>query len=234
LHYYHLRKLDLKMMGECILKLLSKKGVAVIEVQYLLRTLKDLTFDNIYHEDYNDWSLTSLKYFFEKIGGTIFNAEEIDTHGGSLRIYISKNSTKKINRNVKILLKKEINFGIKKLSTYKKFGKKIIEIKKNVKKNISHLKKNSKYLIGYGAPAKATTALNFFNISNEIDFIIEDNKLKHNKIIPGVNIPIYPKKKCSDPNATIIVLAWNFFEEIKKNNKNLAKSFINIKSLEKN
>ena len=74
---------------------------------------------------------------------------------------------------------------------------------------------------------------NFFGISNQIDFIVEDNKLKHKKFIPGVKIPIHPKEKIKDINNTMLVLAWNFFDDIKKNNKELSKNFINIKSLEK-
>ena len=85
--------------------------------------------------------------------------------------------------------------------------------------------------MGYGAPAKATTALNFFGISDQIDYIIEDNKLKDKKFIP-VKIPIYFKDKIDSKLSTIIVLAWNFFEDIKKNNKTLSKNFINIKDLE--
>ena len=89
-------------------------------------------------------------------------------------------------------------------------------------------------IIGYGAPAKATTALNFFGISKSIEFIVEDNNLKHGKIVPGVDIPIYSKSKIKDNKSTIIVMAWNFFNEIKKNNSNLSNKFINIKSLENN
>ena len=223
---------DLETMAKCILKLLSKKGIVVIEVQYLLNTIKDLTFDNIYHEHYNYWSLTSLKFFFDKLGANIFKAEKINTHGGSLRIYISKNKSKKKHVSVNKFLKEEIKFGIRNFKTYQDFSKKIKEIKKNVLKNIYKLRHNNK-IIGYGSPAKATTALNYFEISKEIDFIVEDNKLKHGKLIPGVNIPIYSKDKIKDNNALVLVLAWNFFEEIKKNNKNLSNNFISIKDLEK-
>ena len=80
--------------------------------------------------------------------------------------------------------------------------------------------------------SKTTTALNFYGISDEIDFIVEDNKLKHNKIIPGVNIPIKDKSNVVKKDNIVIVLAWNFFDEIKKNNTNLSNNFVNIKSLE--
>ena len=222
----------LKEMAECMLKLLSKSGIIIVEIQYLLNTLKDLTFDNIYHEHYNYWSLTSLINFFNQFNAKIFRAEKIDTHGGSLRIYVSKKNKIKIENNVKNLIKEEEKFGIKKFETYQNFGKKVYKIRDNVIKNIKKLKNENKEIIGYGSPAKATTALNFFGISDEIDFIVEDNKLKHGKFIPGVKIPIKSKTKIKDKNNIIIVLAWNFFKEIKSNNENLSKNFISIKDLE--
>jgi len=224
---------NLKEMADCMIKLLSKKGTIIIEVQYLMNTLKDLTFDNIYHEHYNYWSLTSLINFFKPFKVKIFKAEKIDTHGGSIRIYITKNNNVKSEKNINELLKEEEKFGIKDYKTYLNFGKKIYEIRENVIKNIKNLKKNKKNIIGYGAPAKATTALNFFGISKEIDYIIEDNKLKHKKFIPGVKIPIYSKENISKKESLILVMAWNFFDEIKRNNKDLSNTFINIKELEK-
>ena len=222
----------LKEMATCMLKLLKNKGTIILEVQYLLNTLKDLTFDNIYHEHYNYWSLTSLVRFFKQFNAKIIRVEKINTHGGSLRVYIKKDKNSKIDKSVKSLLAEEEKFGLKKYSTYKKFAEKIYTIQKNVKKNIQKLKSNSKKLVGYGSPAKATTSLNFFGVSSEIDFIVEDNKLKHGKFIPGVKIPIVSKEKITDKNNTILVLAWNFYEDIKKNNIKLSDRFINIKDLE--
>ena len=223
---------NLKEMADCMLKLLNKKGTIVIEVQYLLNTLQDLTFDNIYHEHYNYWSLTSLAKFFEQFKAKIVKAERINTHGGSLRIYIKKDKNSKIEKSVSNLLQEEEKFGIKKYKTYQEFGEKIYKIKNNVKRNIQHLKQKEKKIIGYGSPAKATTALNFFNVSQEIDFIVEDNKLKHGKFIPGVKIPIVNKDKILDKNNTILVLAWNFYKDIKENNSELSNNFVNIKDLE--
>ena len=223
----------LKEMAECMISALSKKGIIIIEVQYLMNTLKDLTFDNIYHEHYNYWSLTSLTNFFNQFSVKIFRAEKVDTHGGSLRIYIKKDKTTKIEKSVKDLLKSEEEYGIKDFKTYQNFAKKVYKIRNNVIKNIKKLKEGDKKIIGYGSPAKATTALNFFGINNEIDFIVEDNKLKQGKFIPGVKIPINNKSSIKDKNNTILVLAWNFFKDIKKNNQDLSKNFISIKDLEK-
>jgi len=225
---------DLKEMAECMISLLNKKGTIIIEVQYLMNTLQDLTFDNIYHEHYNYWSLTSLVNFFKQFNAKIFKAEKIKTHGGSLRIYIQKKKNIKVHKSVNEILKEEEIYGIKNYSTYQKFGEKVYKIRHNVVKNLNKLKKDGNKIIGYGAPAKATTALNFFGISKSIEFIVEDNNLKHGKIVPGVDIPIYSKSKIKDNKSTIIVMAWNFFNEIKKNNSNLSNKFINIKSLENN
>jgi nucleoside-diphosphate-sugar epimerase/2-polyprenyl-3-methyl-5-hydroxy-6-metoxy-1,4-benzoquinol methylase len=224
---------NLKEMAECMFQLLSKKGVIIIEVQYLLNTLKDLTFDNIYHEHYNYWSLTSLINFFKQFQAKIFKAETIPTHGGSIRVYIKQGKNIKIEKSVKELIKEEEKFGIKKFETYQNFGEKVYQIRKNVIKNLNNLKKNGQTLIGYGAPAKTTTALNYFGISKEIDYIIEDNPLKVGKFVPGVNIEIKDKKKQKAKLDSVIVLAWNFFDEIKKNNQDLSDNFINIKKLEK-
>jgi len=222
----------LKEMAECMFKLLNKNGTLIIEVQYLLNTLKDLTFDNIYHEHYNYWSLTSLTNFFNRYEATIYRAERINTHGGSIRIYIKKGKKIKIENSVKTLVKEEEKFGIKKYETYQEFAKKVYKIRDNIIKNILNLKKNNNKIIGYGSPAKATTALNFFGISKEIDCIVEDNKLKHGKYLPGMKIPIVSKDKVKSKFDCALVLAWNFFEEIKKKNRDLADKFVSIKDLE--
>tara|TARA_B100000886_G_scaffold197230_1_gene135932 strand:- start:648 stop:3206 length:2559 start_codon:yes stop_codon:yes gene_type:complete len=225
---------NLKEMAECMFSLLSKNGTIIIEVQYLINTLKDLTFDNIYHEHYNYWSLTSLVFFFKQFDAKIFRSEKVDTHGGSIRVYVKKDKKTKIEQSVKKILKEEETFGIKDFKTYQKFAKKVYEIRENVLTNIKRLKDQNKTIIGYGAPAKATTSLNFFGISKEIDFIVEDNKFKHNKFIPGVKIPIKDKSVIKNKKNVLLVLAWNFFDDIKHNNKNLSENFVNIKDLEIN
>ena len=120
---------NLKEMAECMLSLLNKKGTIIIEVQYLMNTLKDLTFDNIYHEHYNYWSLTSLVHFFNQLNAKIFRSEKIDTHGGSIRVYIKKDKKVKIENSIKKMLKEEEEFGIKDFKTYQKFGEKVYKIR---------------------------------------------------------------------------------------------------------
>ena len=223
---------ELRTMAECMLQLIKKNGTIVIEVQYLLNTLKDVTFDNIYHEHYNYWSLTSLVTFFNQFSAVIYKAEKINTHGGSIRIYVKKDPKTKIEKSVKLLLNEEEEFGIKNYKTYLEFAKKVYKIRDNVRKNILKLKKNNTRIIGYGSPAKATTALNFFGISKEIECIVEDNKLKHGKFLPGMKIPITTKANIKEKPDYALVLAWNFIDEIKRKNSDLAHKFISIKDLE--
>ena len=223
---------DIKSMSDCFFSLLKKDGVLIIEVQYLLNTLLDFTFDNIYHEHVNYWSVLSLNNFFNKQDAKLFKVEKINTHGGSVRVFITKDKSKKTDKSVEDFINKEKEFGLDKFKIYEEFSKKVEQIKNNVKKNITSLKNNKKTIVGYGSPAKATTALNFYNISKEIDFIIEDNSLKQEKFLPGVKIPIKSKKFLKEKPDYLLVLAWNFFEDIKKNNKDLAKDIISIKDLE--
>tara|TARA_R100000008_G_scaffold86896_1_gene82580 strand:- start:7101 stop:9695 length:2595 start_codon:yes stop_codon:yes gene_type:complete len=217
---------------------LKDDGVFIIEVQYLVDTIKDLTFDNIYHEHVNYWTVTSLNNFFNNLSSTIINVEHIDTHGGSLRLYV-KRGEREISAAVEEFLSEEDKFGIKNYSTYRDFAERVKRCKENVLLNLKKLKNQNLVLAGYGAPAKATTALNYYGItSEEISYIIEDNPLKHNKYIPGVKIPIYSKDMVSkEPPDVIIVMAWNFFEVIKENNQDLLNKgikFISIKDLANN
>ncbi len=223
---------NLHEMALCMLNLLKKKGKIVIEVQYLPQMIKDFTFDNIYHEHVNYWSLTTLITFFSKFHCKIYKVENIQTHGGSIRVYITKDKKVKNDKSVSKILNQEKKLLITKQKTFQNFEKNILEIKENFLKNIKFLKKKYKTIVGYGAPAKASTALNFFGIKNDIlDFVIDDNNLKVNKFIPGTGIKILSSKNVKKKQKCILVLAWNMFEEIKNNNQKLSSTFISIRDL---
>ncbi len=226
---------DLKEMANAAFTLLKPDGSLIIEVQYLLNTIQDLTFDNIYHEHFNYWSVLSLNNFFNILGYKVYKVEHVNTHGGSIRVYIAKNP-ENVDASVSYFLAQELECGLDKYETYVNFAKRVESAKNNIVKNVKMMKKNGLKIVGYGAPAKATTALNYFGLTNEeISYIVEDNTLKHGKYVPGVKIPIFSKDKINEDKPDIIlVLAWNFFEEIKKNNQSLIDSgitFVNIKEL---
>ena len=228
----------LKDITENVFKILKDDGSFIIEVQYLLNTITDLTFDNIYHEHVNYWSFTSIFNFFKNMGLMVYDVEWINTHGGSIRVYVTKDiKVTEVSKNVQNFLDHEKENGLLDYNTYKDFGKKINALRSNVINNFKRLKQKYNIIAGYGSPAKATTSLNFFNINhNYIDYIIEDNSLKIGKYIPGVNIPIKDKNYTYENlPGIVVVLAWNFFEEIVKNNEHLTKmgvKFINIKDLQ--
>ena len=120
----------------------------------------------------------------------------------------------------------------KKFSKTSKLRSKILFIKKNFNNNINFLKKKCKTIIGYGSPAKASTALNYFGIQDDlIEKVIDDNHLKVNKFIPGTNIKIVSSKSIKRKQKCILVLAWNMFDEIKLKNKSLSSVFISIRDL---
>ena len=224
----------LEEIANTVFSRLKPNGSFIIEVQYLLDTIKDLTFDNIYHEHVNYWSVISINNFFNKLGYTVVKVEHVNTHGGSIRIYI-QNKGANIDNSVNEFINNELEFGLTKYDTYLQFAKQVEQAKNNVITNLKKYKDQGLTLAGYGSPAKATTSLNYYQVK-DVDYIIEDNSLKHNKILPGVKIPIYSKDKIKEKQPDIIiVMAWNFINEIKKNNQDLIDKgiqFISIKDLQ--
>lgn len=214
-------------MAKSCLSMLKPDGTLIVEVQYLLDTIRYLTFDNIYHEHVNYWSVLSLNNFFNKLGATVYKVEEINTHGGSIKVFV-KNGKHAQTDTAFSFIEKEIAMKMNKYEGYELFSRSVENIKNQVLSNIDKLED----VVGYGAPAKATTMLNYFGISNKIKAIVEDNTFKHGKYIPGVNIPVVSKKDIKTKPKNILVLAWNYFESIKKNNASLGDTFINIKDLE--
>ena len=214
-------------------ELLKKNGEFIFEIQYLLRTLKDLTFDNIYHEHVNYWCLLAILNFFEDSQLKVYKVKEVDTHGGSLRVYATKNKNKRMDKSVSKYVELEKKNKLDKHSTYLEFAKKVEDTKKQSLEMINQIKLEDKRIIGYGAPAKATTILNYFGLSDkDLEYTVDDNSLKQNKFIPGTDIQI---KNIEDikPNSYdyVLVLAWNFFDSIKKNNKKIFSNskFIKLK-----
>lgn len=213
-------------LGKYLIQLLKPNGVLIIEVQYLLDMLKNNIYDNIYHEHIHYWSANSINNLFKKINAHVFKFEKIDTHGGSLRCFVKLNNNLNYKDKTKAFINNENDNGIKKNLLYKKFSKKIYKQKKNFSKFLLVNKK--KNILGYGAAAKTSTALNFFKIKNYKFSIIDDNKLKQGNYIPGTNIKIVAKESVNTKIDYLIVFAWNYFSEIKKKIK-IAKKIISIR-----
>ena len=210
--------------------LLSSKGVFVLEVSYLLTVLKKKTFDTIYHEHMSYHTLRPLVNFFKKQNLEVFDFELIDAQGGSIRIFVSHKKSYKVKVDkINHQIKKEVHQGLFLKNRYKKFFEEINVTKIKLKKILKNLKRKNFNIIGYGAPAKLTTLTHVFNLSrNDFEVVIDDNNLKVNKLTPGKNFLIknfnYLKKN-KDKHYVIIILAWNFYESIKKKCKKINNKF---------
>ena len=197
---------------------LTKNGILIIEDPSLLECFKKNSYDQFYNEHIYVFSAIALKNILEKFNFQIFDIKNLKTHGGSLRYYIKRKHNKKIKikKSVNIQFKKEISFGLSNFSTYKNFATRIISSKNKLINLLNYYKNKKKIIIGYGATAKATTVLNYCNITNKlIKYFVDTTPEKQNKYMPGTRIKILKYNQKNIIASDVIFLgAWNFKEEI--------------------
>ena len=198
--------------------LLKPTGMITIEVPHLMKLIQENQFDTIYHEHFSYFSLFTLQKIFKFHDLKIIDVEELSTHGGSLRLFIAhyENQTQNIQKTVEELIKKEIEFGINNIECLKKFSKKVNEIRINICEFFEKMKQSNKKIIGYGAPAKANTLLNFCSIGTDfINFTVDANPHKQGLFLPGTHIPIKnPESIKNFKPDFVIILPWNLKDEI--------------------
>ena len=219
---------NLQDFARGVKKLLSENGVFILEVSYLLTVLKKKTFDTIYHEHMSYHSLNPLLSFFKSFNLEVFDFEIIQAQGGSIRVYVSHKNTKKINKKkINIQIRKENSKNLFKNETYFNFYSKILIQKRKLRKIINILKSKSTNIVGYGAPAKLTTLSHVLDFDkNDFKIVIDDNKLKQNRYVPGKKILIKNSSYLNKiKKGIIIILAWNFSESIKIKCKKINKKF---------
>ena len=217
---------DLDEVFKAINIILNENGILIIEDPSLLDCIKKNTYDQFYNEHIYVFSLIGLESILKKHNLEIFHVQNLSIHGGSNRYFIKKIYNKrKIERSVKINKSKEIKYGLEKLSTYKRFAKRVISSKKDLKNIFIKIKSKNKKIIGYGVTAKSTTILNYCKIDKGlIDYFIDTTKDKQNKYTPGSKIPIYKYPGFISKDVEFVFLgAWNFKEEIFKKEKKFKK-----------
>lgn len=158
---------------------------------------------------------------------TVFDVQKVSSHGGSIRVFVKKNSGKhKTEKRVSEFLSQEKELKLNKIETYKNYANMVLENKVKLIKVLAKLKKQKKKIVGYGAPAKGNTLLNYFKIGNDIlDYIVDDSQFKQGLYAPGTYIPVVSSKNLKKERPDyILILAWNFAESIMKNNINYKKS----------
>lgn len=198
--------------------LLGPEGIITVEFPSLLKLIEGGQFDTIYHEHFSYFSLCTAEKLFENYGLRIFDVEELPTHGGSLRLYISHTESPDFQpeASVAALRHSEIAAGIQDLAKYAGFEKKVRESKRNLLQFLLDAKKEGKTLVGYGAPAKGNTLLNYCGIGTDfLDYTVDLNPHKQNHFLPGTHIPIYsPGMIRKTRPEYVVILPWNLKDEI--------------------
>ena len=211
---------DLNNVFKSLSHLLDKNGILIIEDPSFLECIKKVSYDQFYNEHIYIFSALSVKKIISKYNLELFEIEKLSTHGGSLRYYIKRIVNKKIHikDSVSKQINREINFGLNKYSTYKKFGENVKKSKKNLINIFKNIKNKKHKIIGYGATAKATTVLNYCKINEKIiDYFVDTTPDKANRYMPGTKIKIFKYNEKLINKANYIFLgAWNFKDEIFK------------------
>jgi len=204
---------NIKDFVKGIKKILKQNGICVIQFStYMLPFLRDTEFDSIYHEHFSYFSLLSIQKILTAFELVIFDVEELSIHGGSLRIYVkhAENTTIKIDQKVNELIKKEVKAGLSLVSNYESFSERVNESKLKIWDFFISAKRNGKKIVGYGAPAKGNTMLNFCGIGKGIlEYTVDISPHKQGLFLPGTHIPIKETK----PDY-VVILSWNFKDEI--------------------
>lgn len=198
--------------------LLKPQGIITIEFPHLVNLINHNEFDTIYHEHYSYYSFLTAEKIFAHHGITLFDVDEIPTHGGSLRIYgrHTENTKLPISEKVTELRNREIHAGCTDISMYAKFGEKVEETKRKLLEFIKQAKIDGKRIVGYGAPAKGNTLLNYCKIdTSAIDYTVDRNIHKQNHYLPGTHLPIYDPEKIKETKPDyVLILPWNLKTEI--------------------
>jgi SAM-dependent methyltransferase len=224
---------DLKKAFENVHKVLDPKGKFIFEVAHLKNIITDGIFDTIYHEHMSYHSVYSMQKFVKLTGFKLVNVEKINSHGGSLRFYLTKDLTEEIQASVKEIIDEELSLGLENNSVLERIGLDIVEKKLNIDEKIEELiSSNIKYFVGYGAPAKVVTFLAQMRLEDiGIICVIDDNILKQGKFLPSSGIEVVSvermkellaKQNLLDNGSTAcFIFPWNLKAEIRSKLKNI-------------
>jgi SAM-dependent methyltransferase len=198
--------------------ILRPRGVITMEFPHLLKLVEKSEFDTIYHEHFSYFSLITVEQAFARHGLRIFDVEELSTHGGSLRIYVThaaapiESDSDRLNE----LRARETKAGLRQLDYYRSFAAGVAAIKHELLHFLSDAKRRGKAVVGYGAPAKGNTLLNYCGIGPELlQYTVDRSPHKQGRVLPGVHVPIFAPEKIRETRPDyVLILPWNLKEEI--------------------
>ena len=198
--------------------LLAEHGVVTVEFPHLLRLIEENQFDTIYHEHFSYFSLFTAERIFRSHGLPLFDVEELPTHGGSLRLFArhEDDRTKALSPRLDELRRREESAGLTRADGYGAFAEKVEETKRKLLEFLIIAKRAGKRVVGYGAPGKGNTLLNYCGIRTDfLDYTVDRNPYKHGKYLPGTHIPIHPPDRIRETRPDyVLILPWNFRDEI--------------------
>ena len=198
--------------------LLAPAGVLTLEFPHLLRLLEEDQFDTIYHEHYSYFSFATVRKVFAAHGLTLFDVEELPTHGGSLRIYCrhDEDGSQPVGKRVGDLLVREEAARLGCLETYRAFAERVRRVKRGLLRFLIQAKEEGKTVAGYGAPAKGNTLLNYCGVRTDfLDYTVDRSPHKQGRYLPGTRIPIHGPDRLRETRPDyVLILPWNLKEEI--------------------
>ncbi len=198
--------------------LLAPGGVITIEFPHLLRTIEGNQFDQIYHEHFSYFSLYTAERIFAAHGLVLFDVEELPTHGGSIRIYgrHAADQSKPLTARLLELRSRELAVGINTPAYYASFEERVRETKRKLLEFLIQARRAGKRVVGYGAPGKGNTLLNYCGIRTDfLEFTVDRSRYKHGKFTPGTHIPIHPPEALKQARPDyVLILPWNLKQEI--------------------
>jgi SAM-dependent methyltransferase len=209
---------DLNDFVEGLKVLLKPTGLITMEFPHLLQLMQQNQFDTIYHEHFSYFSFLAVEKIFARHGMTLFDVEELPTHGGSLRIYArhAQDASKPIEARAQELKALEESSGFGRLDHYLSFGPQVETTKRKLLSFLLAVKQEGKRVAGYGAPAKGNTLLNYCGVRTDlIDYTVDRSPHKQGLFLPGVHIPIHSPEKVRETRPDyLLILPWNLREEV--------------------
>jgi len=208
---------DLASFARAVDTLLADQGVFIFEVSYLVDVIEKLLFDTVYHEHASYHAALPLVRFFESLGLRLFDAERMDTHGGSLRGYVCKSGANHRDTNrLELLIQHERELGLFAPDVYRRFKARIGERKAELRRKLDEIRGRGQRIAGFGAPAKLTTLMHEFGLDRQtIQFIVDDSAWKQGLYTPGTHIPVVASSYLYQQRPEwCVVFAWNFADSI--------------------